>query len=152
MLTTATPRHICKSRTFIRLCVICIDVSWKPDIGATDVGSYEPFWASWCRLMSPIRFCMRKTRGAVKYWWNIGNKSQRLWRNTRWFFISFFFSAFSKFRKATISFVVSVRRTFCLSAWRNLTPHLTDFMKYYIWELSENLFQYSMLMKINLQK
>ena len=110
-----TSTHIAK---IYSPCVICIDVSWKPDIGATDVGSYEPFWASWCRLMFPIRFCMRKTSGVVKYLWKIGNKSSRLWRNTRRFF-TLFFSAFSKFQRATLSFVVSVRRTLCIS----VCPH-----------------------------
>jgi hypothetical protein len=122
-------------------CVICIDVSWKRDIGATDVGSYEPCWASWCRLMFPIRFCMRKTPGVVKYWWKIGNKSPRLWRNTRRFF-ALFFGAFSKLRRATISFVVSVRRTFCLSVCLSGTtrsPTWRIFMKFYVWGLDENL-------------
>jgi len=46
-----------------------------------------------------------------------------------------FLIAFAKLRRATISFVMSVR----LSVWNNSTPTGRFFMKFYIWYFFKNL-------------
>jgi hypothetical protein len=56
-----------------------------------------------------------------------------------------FLSAFSKVRKATISFVMSVRLS-CTSAWNNSAPTGWIFMKIYIW-----LFFWALSRKFNFQ-
>jgi hypothetical protein len=47
--------------------------------------------------------------------------------------------AFAKLRKATISFVRSVRPSVRLSAWINSAPKERIFIKFDIWEFFENL-------------
>jgi len=46
--------------------------------------------------------------------------------------IHHFLGAFAKLRKATISFVMSVCPSVCLSAWNNSAPALRIFMKFFL--------------------
>jgi hypothetical protein len=49
--------------------------------------------------------------------------------------IILFLDAFARFRKATISFVMSV----CSSGWNNLAPTARILLTFYIWDFFENM-------------
>jgi len=52
--------------------------------------------------------------------------------------IFWFSGAFEKLRKATVSFVMSIRLSVLQSAWNNSAPTGQIFMKYYVWVFFES--------------